>query len=824
MSYFISTNLLSSSNINSTATVNASALHPLSITNANDSNLTFDQLTKGYADGYSLNRAECFVDIKDVKYNNDSLVWLTSAQTYNDMFIEKDTLTNVEDYLSTFGFVYTYIRTQPIGTDVLYYLGITSGLLNVVTTSADATIAKISKLDNGNFHVTFDGAYLTVDTSDYSVSVQDTLSIASGIVQEFGISLQNTALTIYIADGDTKRYVGINALLEIKAFGIFTDSTTTRYDTTTLLNPSTTTKNRRYFFELYFESLNEYNFGADLAASTAWVQYYNELNDKANLKNVNINTDKSVKSVPVNHLLVSPHHASINSTAQTIDIQHLPLKNMMTPEQNYTLTPFSADTGEVLDTLSPELKPKRREYQKIFSGDKDVNGYDKLLLTFTSNTKMQSIESEGEEYFHYPFEASQLPLSASGLIEAGAIPGSTPFNSDRIYKKNAKYQDFIYWGESQQLFGCDDGAWLCAWLSGSEGSSLSGMENSVWVDRWYDPTKITVGDALTLGYLDIQAQINSPAVFDVPSELTLDPGVYYRYDRVSNTRLDYITDTFNLSNTALRLHYKDEWDGVADDQSQYGNDGNIRGYSSSDLQLTGPAYGALDQTSLKINDGGYIDIPYSTSMELTGSFTMAGWVQSDNWTDNPGSSILATNFRGGISLDYNKHFFNPIVSVIENTYGHAIQYSLCSPLADTKVPVSVSFKTLAEATDILECETPPAPPPPPPPDPTYYSVAGAVYTDVDGNSALDVGDTGIESVQVQLASGTDVKLTTTDGDGEFTFSSVVSGNWTITETDPATYYSTTPNTSSITVTSNVTGIQFLDTQYATISGTVYETP
>ena len=818
MSNYISTNILSSSNIDTASSLQASAvLIPLQLKDAEDSTINIDQATKQYSDGYILNKAQCFVDLKDVKHNSDSLVWLTNSQTYNNVYIEGTTLRDISDYIDTFGFVYTYIRTQPDGSDTTYYLGAANTSVNVTTDTESASIAKISKTDTGKYNIQFNGLYLTVNPEDYSVALSALVLPDSSLIQDVNISIQNGGLTIYVDDGEYKRYIGVNSALQISAFGIYAPAATTetRYDTTSILTPSSTTKNRRYLFELYFENLDSgYSFGPHFESSTAWNQYYNELSNKTDLKNVDINTEKSIKAVPVNHLFISPYNASVDVDNKTIAVNHLPLKNMMTPEQNYTLTPHTEDINTGLPLSAIELTPKRREYNKIFSEDSSSGGYDKMMLTFTSNTKLQVIESEGESYFHYPLESDQIPLSSAGFIEAGAIPGSTPFNADRIYKKNAKYQDFTNWGQSQQIFGCDDGSWLCAWLSGSEGSSLSGMENSVWVDRWYDPSKITIGDALALGRPDIQTQINTPEVFDVPSELTLDPGVYYKYDRVSNTRLDNIVSTFNVNDTSLRLHYQDDWEGTAVDQSSYGNDGTILRYTPDDLLNIGPAYQKLDQTALTLSDGRYIDIPYSNSTELTGSHSLMLWTYSDNWVNNPGSSLMSTNFRGGVSIDYNKHFFNPIVSVIEDTYGHALLYSLCSPIADARVPTSTTFKTLDEATDIIVVN---------PPSPTTTgSVSGTLCLDINGDGVKDPEDTPIEGSVIMLTNllGT-VGSTTTDVSGQYIFTDISDGAYTIRQLDLPEYYSTTSNLVNINIASDVSQIDFLDAQYATISGTLY---
>ena len=65
------------------------------------------------------------------------------------------------------------------------------------------------------------------------------------------------------------------------------------------------------------------------------------------------------------------------------------------------------------------------------------------------------------------------------------------------------------------------GVWLCAWLSGSMDDSST---VPVWMDRWCHA-----------GYFDSTQTIfvsNAEAVYDEPSTMTFDPGVWYRYDHI----------------------------------------------------------------------------------------------------------------------------------------------------------------------------------------------------------------------------------------------------------------------------------------------------
>lgn len=663
MSNYTSNIYLSSGNI-SLNTHPASAVIPLQLKDYNDPNIEFNQTRVRYSDGYSVYKSDLFNSVKDIKYNHNSLMWLTSSYDYNEFLIEKTELSNIQDYIDTFGFVYTFILSVPVGIGLEYPLFNNSTVPTLTTQDVGGQLQKIDKTDNNKINISQEGYYITVDLNTKAVSYE-TQTNNSSKLQSFDYLLDDDFLYIFYEDENSYRYIGVADDLTLASYSVHSN----RYDNVSLLTSITASKHKQQEFVLWNENLGNYKFGNDYSKNTSWIHYYNELADKANLKNVEINKPKSFDSVKVNHLIVSPYETTIDPSTETIYIEHLPLKNMMTPEQNYT------------------VQPKRREYQKIFSGDKDYIGYEKPLLTYSAETKLQILESDENTYFHYPIEAEQISISDSGLIESGAIPGSTPYNSDKIFKKNADYKNFIHWGDSQQIFGCDDGTWLCSWLSGSNGATLSGMEDSIWVDRWYDPSKLTESGALTIGYNQKTLNEKSPIFFDIPSEMTFDPGVYYYYMRNGTVAFKKITDTFNISNTALRLHFQDEWGEFTPDQSEYNNDGNIVNFSSNSISDNGPAYGALEQKSIRLNEDSYITIPHSESSTLSGSCTIASWIYSDNWTDNPGSGIISTNFRSGVELKYNKHFYNPIISIIEDTYGHVLQYSQCNPIADTRVSI-----------------------------------------------------------------------------------------------------------------------------------------
>ncbi len=67
------------------------------------------------------------------------------------------------------------------------------------------------------------------------------------------------------------------------------------------------------------------------------------------------------------------------------------------------------------------------------------------------------------------------------------------------------------------------------------------------------------------------------------------------------------------------------------------------------------------------------------------------------------------------------------------------------------------------------------------------AVGGRVWLDSNGNGAQDAGETGINGVTVQLldSSNNIIATTTTSGDGNYTFSNLAAGNYSVRVTPPA---------------------------------------
>jgi uncharacterized protein (DUF2141 family) len=106
----------------------------------------------------------------------------------------------------------------------------------------------------------------------------------------------------------------------------------------------------------------------------------------------------------------------------------------------------------------------------------------------------------------------------------------------------------------------------------------------------------------------------------------------------------------------------------------------------------------------------------------------------------------------------------------------------------------------------------------------FAAIFGTVFEDLNGNGQQDTAELGIPGVTVTLDGTT---TATTNQFGGYTFATTVAGVHTVVETDPAGYFSTTPNEIHVSVsTGSSNEVNFGDAPvgsgFAAIYGTVFE--
>ena len=98
------------------------------------------------------------------------------------------------------------------------------------------------------------------------------------------------------------------------------------------------------------------------------------------------------------------------------------------------------------------------------------------------------------------------------------------------------------------------------------------------------------------------------------------------------------------------------------------------------------------------------------------------------------------------------------------------------------------------------------------------SISGQKFNDLDGDGVKDAGEPGLSGWTIELDGG--AQSTVTDGSGNYSFTNLTPGTYTITEVLQAGWTQTTTSPAAITVTSgsDVTGVDFGNFQNVSISG------
>jgi len=104
------------------------------------------------------------------------------------------------------------------------------------------------------------------------------------------------------------------------------------------------------------------------------------------------------------------------------------------------------------------------------------------------------------------------------------------------------------------------------------------------------------------------------------------------------------------------------------------------------------------------------------------------------------------------------------------------------------------------------------------------SISGVVFADSDGDGSHDAGEDGIENVTVELldAAGKVLETQTTDTGGDYSFSGLTPGTYSVRETDPESYSSTSENLVNVNLPEGTAATaNFGDQKGGSISGVVF---
>ena len=392
-----------------------------------------------------------------------------------------------------------------------------------------------------------------------------------------------------------------------------------------------------------------------------WVSYQTS----GDFNNLNINDTKSYFDV-TNNYLIDYQYSNIDKNGN-VPVGVTQLKNQIT---------ITGDTNR--ENPFPNMRDcDHREYTSIQTSD-DISG---LNLGYESYETEVVLPPDSITYFNTPqvmFPYTKLNINDSGLIRRGAIGGDTPLTSDKIFKKAATYKYNTPHGKPTDE---ESGVWLCSWLKSNLStdweSGITYNENvfvswedvvykcliqnkgrrpdtnsaywqrterppPVWVDRYYNPEKYTVLEAMKVegqytnykpkfDHIVESLEAKDSYVFDKISDLTFEPGCLYAYYRVGKQHISTIID--NISDSLLHEGLEPLF---LQDRSTYVNT------DPDKITFTGEQY--IEST--RNSDFSENDFTISFNMSV------------DDWSTPIGSQIIGNYTNHGVGI-FNKQETTP---------------------------------------------------------------------------------------------------------------------------------------------------------------------
>jgi hypothetical protein len=307
---------------------------------------------------------------------------------------------------------------------------------------------------------------------------------------------------------------------------------------------------------------------------------------------------------------------------------------------------------------------EQRKYYKLFTGSNQSQGGDRVYLGFESQTSEIILKKDENSYFHIPYFTSVSQLLDSSLIGDGALPGPIPIMADRIYKKQGGYGDTTPWGHTTQT---PDGEWLCSWLY-----SLSG-ESPIWLDRYYNPGALSINDALEQDVSVYEYTPSGVLFYDIPSEMTLDPGVYYYYFHQGEQTASKLVETFSgADKTRLKLNLNN-WKSADFDTSIYKHKTTIDNFQEAwSFTLSSNEY--ADRNVLNFDNNQFIlcRVGYNDNYNLVNEFTLNFWAYNKDWQSATYTQLVGNYGRGGYGVFYNNLKDYPYWVIPESNLGHLL--------------------------------------------------------------------------------------------------------------------------------------------------------
>jgi hypothetical protein len=461
---------------------------------------------------FTVFNTEAFNTANDVKIGGYSALYLTGKKYGEDIFKYKDIEVNNNDTVVT-----DLVIKTPTNSYFLYIN--TPKVIDSETKTTCELIPEelVNAINNTYFEIQLlDTRYCRVlhrvNNETLYMAANSGLDVFFASTNSVGISAVDEYVFTYILDKEQDKISFYKPINEFN-YSVSIGSN----------NRLTLVKNTSASFAP-FNSTNTFNIKYNSRISeitpklnTSWVSY-------SDINSLEINTDKSSFKNKNNYLFSTQYS---NATGGDILINFLPLKNQLTKEG-------VSQRGDYLLNIPNKLYPQTslRDYNKIQIGGNNEKGVDDISLTYNFYNTEFIFKPDEYTIFTTPdslYPYVQLNINDTLFAINGALGGDSPHSSDKIYTKNIQ-------GSYPNI-----GNYLCTWLSGGN-ETIPG----VWVDRYFNTSKITPVGALTATAFKLydftssveekidEGIIANDAYFDVRSDLTIEPSREYIYQRLGN--------------------------------------------------------------------------------------------------------------------------------------------------------------------------------------------------------------------------------------------------------------------------------------------------
>lgn len=513
------------------------------------------------SDSFSFNSYQALKDVNDFKTNNYSNLFLTKKQKTSNWLVSKvkqqDNLNGIATTLSWYTFMDG--NGEQLGSWLYFSKNYQMFDIHVSSVDCKVTYGKSQQNPNYIFYIQFIDQTTcrishTFGDLVFYLTVQDDKTIhfskyKNGDNQVFIYNIDNGILKLYkkvnhkilnVVDEVTGSYnklylLGIKRDIATKQASLMLYEDVTDSSSQTMIYIHET----QLMFDYYIDG--------------SWISY------NRNKFISSIEKRKSAFNLQTQALI---HHEYNRDDG----FNFIPLKNNLTYKGNSVRGNNTIMSG----ANYPDVD--YRTYNTINSGIKQERGTDNIILSYTFVDQEYDVFQGQDLIFTIPQKNQEsnylqplwpykfINLNDTKFIKNGAFGSNVPFFADKV-KKLQNNKSELY-GEQKKQISVNNETYLCSWLY-----KPNHQHQPIWLDRYYYPDMISRQKALKSdstydvsfenmidkNYLSndydnnqfIRKSIHSKTYFDKKSDMIIQPGCTYRYQRVSNDAIDQINQKMN---------------------------------------------------------------------------------------------------------------------------------------------------------------------------------------------------------------------------------------------------------------------------------------